>query len=114
MWRIEFTDEFETWWENLTQDQQELLDHRVRLLAHHGPGLGRPAVDTLSRATVANLKELRASTLRVIFAFDPRRTAILLLGGDKQGQWNAWYREAIPAAERLYAAHVAELDKEGD
>lgn len=114
MWRVEFTDKFETWWEGLTPDQQELLDQRVRLLAQQGPGLGRPAVDTLSSTTVANLKELRASTLRVIFAFDPRRTAILLLGGDKQGQWKAWYQEAIPAAERLYARHVAELAKEGE
>lgn len=114
MWKIEVTDEFETWWEGLTAEQQELLDQRVRLLAQQGPGLGRPAVDTLSSTTVANLKELRASTLRVIFAFDPRRTAILLLGGDKQGRWKAWYQKAIPAAERLYVRHVDEQAKEDE
>jgi hypothetical protein len=113
MWEIEFSDEFEKWWRELEPQQQESLDQRMRLLADQGPGLGRPAVDTLTGSKVPNLKELRASTLRVLFVFDPRRSAILLLGGDKRGQWTRWYDEAIPEAERIYARHLEDLKPKG-
>lgn len=62
------------------------------------------------------MKELRASSdgaLRVLFAFDPRRTAILLLGGNKSGQWDEWYRTAVPIADELFDEHLAELQREG-
>ena len=64
---------------------------------------------------MGNLKELRplGGSLRVLFVFDPRRSAILLLGGDKAGQWQRWYVEMIPLAERLYAEYLAELRREG-
>jgi hypothetical protein len=109
---IEVSDEFEAWWRELDLDQQELLDQRLRPLSDQGPGLGRPAVDTLVGSNLANLKELRAGTIRVLFAFDPRRTAILLLGGDKRGQWSRWYLKAIPAAERIYARHLGEIERQ--
>src|ERR1035438_2003619 len=66
------------------------------------------------RLPAANLKELgpRGGHLRVLFAFDPRRVAILLLGGDKSGRWQAWYAETIPEAERLYSEHLAQLREE--
>ena len=51
--------------------------------------------------------------MRILFAFDPRRTAILLIGGDKTGQWKTWYRESIPEAERLYDAYISELRRDG-
>jgi hypothetical protein len=79
MWEIEFTDEFEAWWRELTPALQESLDQRLRLLAARGPGLGRPTVDTLGGSAVPNLKELRAGSVRVLFVFDARRTAILLV-----------------------------------
>lgn len=63
-----------------------------------------------------NLKELRASeggALRVLFMFDPRRQVILLLGGDKSGEWNDWYEWAVPAADDLYDEYLEELRKEG-
>ena len=63
-----------------------------------------------------NMKELRVSkggALRVLFAFDPRRHAILLLGGDKSGRWSEWYRWAVPAADDLYDTHLGELRDEG-
>jgi hypothetical protein len=63
-----------------------------------------------------NMKELRVSkggAIRILFAFDPRRHAILLLGGDKSGQWEAWYRLAIPEADDLYDTHLRELHAEG-
>ena len=61
----------------------------IDLLAEHGPGLGRPLVDTIHGSTIANLKELRPGTVRILFAFDPWRSSILLAAGDKSGRWNA-------------------------
>jgi hypothetical protein len=116
MWEVEFTDEFENWWGDLTPDQQEALDDRVMLLAEHGPGLKRPVVGDITGSRHANMKELRASAggaLRVLFTFDPRRHAILLLGGDKTGQWNEWYRTAIPEADDFYDTHLQQLRDEG-
>lgn len=115
-WEVEYTDQFGDWWEGLSVDQQEALDERVMLLAEVGPGLGRPVVGTMTNSRHANMKELRASrggALRVLFAFDPRRQAILLLGGDKSGEWNEWYRRAIPRADALYDSHLDELRAEG-
>lgn len=116
VWEVEFTDQFEQWWLTLTQDQQEALDDRVMLLAETGPGLKRPVVGDIKTSRHPNMKELRASqggALRVLFAFDPRRHAILLIGGDKSGQWKQWYRTAIPEADDLYDVHLAELADEG-
>jgi hypothetical protein len=109
MWEIEFSEEFEAWWRELVLAQQEILDQRLRLLADQGLGLGRPTVDTLTRSKIPNLKELRAGSVRVLFVFDPRRHAILLIGGDKRGRWSRWYDEAIPLAERIYAHHVEKM-----
>jgi len=116
VWEVEYTNEFGEWWLGLTQAQQEALDDRVTLLAEVGPGLRRPVVGDITGSRHPNLKELRASSggaLRVLFAFDPRRHAILLLGGDKSGQWKEWYQWAIPAADDLYDAHLSELREEG-
>lgn len=62
------------------------------------------------------MKELRAAkggALRVLFSFDPRRQAILLLGGDKAGEWNDWYERAVPLADDLYDEYLRELGEEG-
>lgn len=84
-----------------------------RRTARGGPTLGRPLVDRLKGANMHHLKELRPgsqgrSEIRIIFAFDPTRSALLLLGGDKAGNWQRWYRENIPIAERLYIEYTAE------
>jgi hypothetical protein len=116
MWEVEYTYEFEQWWLDLTQEQQEALDARVMLLAEHGPGLKRPVVGDIKASRHANMKELRTSkggALRVLFAFDPRRHAILLLGGDKSGEWSDWYEWAVPQADDLYDTHLQELRDEG-
>ncbi|MFN7956581.1 MAG: type II toxin-antitoxin system RelE/ParE family toxin [Polyangiaceae bacterium] len=115
-WEVLFTDEFAEWWDALTADQQDALVGRVQLLEEHGPNLGRPSVDTIIGSNLPNLKELRASeggALRVLFIFDPIRQAVLLIGGNKSGQWNEWYRDAIPRAEAIYAQYLAELREEG-
>lgn len=116
VWKVEHTDEFWQWWSELTNEQQEALHDRVDLLARVGPGLKRPVVGEIKASRHANLKELRVSragTLRVLFAFDPRRRIVLLLGGDKSGEWKKWYRRAIPRADDLYDAHLEELREEG-
>ncbi len=105
IWEVEYTHEFEDWWETLTVEQQEAIDDRVMLLETHGPALRRPVVGSITNSRHPNMKELRASkggALRVLFAFDPRRHAILLLGGDKSGEWERWYEVAIPEADDLY------------
>ncbi len=69
----------------------------------------RPSVKASQHEGAATL----GGTIRILFAFDPRRTAILLVGGDKAGQWNLWYQEHVPVADRLYDDHLAELELEG-
>lgn len=109
-WEVEYTDDFGAWWETLTEGDQEAIDAAVELLEERGPGLGRPLVDNVHSSRHANMKELRPSTTaRILFAFDPRRVAILLLGGDKSGRWNRWYDEWIPVADRLYDEHLAAI-----
>ena len=116
MWEVEYTDEFEEWWQELAEDQQEALDDRVMLLAKVGPALKRPIVGDVVASRHSNMKELivsKGGALRVLFAFDPRRHAILLLGGDKSGKWTEWYQWAVPAADDLYDTHLDELRDEG-
>lgn len=110
-WEVLVTEGFEEWWNGLAEVHQDALTARIAMLRDHGPTLGRPTVDTIQGSKLANLKELRASVgrahLRVLFVFDPDRRAVLLVGGNKAGQWQAWYRRAIPEAEQLYAEHLA-------
>ena len=116
VWEVEFTDQFEQWWSGLDLGQQTALAVRIDLLESRGPDLGRPAVDRIIGSRHHNMKELRASeggALRVLFAFDPRRQAILLLGGDKSGQWAEWYEWSILAADDLYDDYLDELREEG-
>ncbi len=93
--------------------EQDRINGAVKLLMEHGPDLGRPVVDTMTSSRHANMKELRAGTTRTLFAFDPRRAAILLIGGDKSGRWKQWYVSAIPEADDLYDLHLQTLLDEG-
>ena len=116
MWEVEVTDQFNDWWRGLTADQQESVTDRVDLLAERGPDLGRPVIDRIQSSRHHSMKELRAAqggALRVLFMFDPRRQVILLLGGDKSGEWNAWYEWAVPVADDLYDEYLDELKREG-
>jgi hypothetical protein len=115
-YEVNVTDEFLRWWSGLTIEQQEDITARVDLLEEQGPALGRPVVDRITSSSFHNMKELRCSrdgALRVLFAFDPRRQAVLLVGGDKTGNWDAWYREAVPDADRIYGEYLEELRREG-
>lgn len=115
-WDVEYTDEFEGWWNGLSVSEQEDVAAKVKLLELAGPSLGRPHADTLAKQSRhANMKELRivhrGDAYRVLFVFDPRRVAILLLGGRKPDQ--KWYKKAIPAADKLYDVHLERLKREG-
>ncbi len=104
MWDVLYTDEFGVWFQTLSEDQQDAVFARVELLVSEGPALGRPTVDTIVGSRHPNMKELRVSkggAIRVLFAFDPKRQAVLLVGGDKSGRWKAWYTQAIPLSGRL-------------
>lgn len=115
-WEVEYTDEFEEWWDTLTADEQRTITTAVETLIVRGPALGRPWVDTIATSRHPNMKELRPRKgyIRILFAFDPHRTAILLIGGDKSGQWTTWYERMIPVADRLYDDHLATLQREGE
>jgi hypothetical protein len=113
MWDVEFTDQFERWWEDLSVKEQDSIDAAVDMLQQRGPGLGRPYVDTIVASRHPNMKELRTGPIRVLVAFDPTRTAILLIGGDKRDRWQAFYAEMIPLADDLFDEHLTELETEG-
>lgn len=114
-WEVEFTNEFDDWFQELSAFEQNAVGAAVEVLGAYGPGLGRPLVDTVKQSRHANMKELRppSGNLRVLFVFDPRRAAILLLSGDKTNRWRSWYEEAVPRADRLYDEHLNELRREG-
>lgn len=116
-WEIRVTDEILAWINALDERSRAQVVDAIDRLAEAGPGLGRPLVDKLEGSRVHNLKELRPgsagrSEIRILFVFDPWRSAILLVGGDKSGDWSGWYRRAIPRAEELYAKYLAEREAE--
>jgi len=113
---IEYTDEFERWWHSLTEKEQIMLDASVRLLEIFGPTLKFPHSSGVKGSRHGHMRELRTQiggrSLRTLYAFDPRRTAILLIGGDKTGN-DLWYEQHVPIADDLYDEHLSELEKEG-
>ncbi|MCL2093376.1 MAG: type II toxin-antitoxin system RelE/ParE family toxin [Treponema sp.] len=89
MWEVEYTDEFEAWWETLSIAEQDAVDYSVGLLENEG----RP--------------------LRTFYAFDPRRIAILLIGGDKTGD-DRFYDTMVPVADKIYDVYLKEIQEEKD
>jgi hypothetical protein len=95
----------------------DLVDDGIYALSRSGPTLGRPLVDTIARSRIKNLKELRPgsrgrSEIRILFVFDPWRSAILLVAGDNAQRWSRWYEQAIPHAEHLYEIYLKERGEE--
>lgn len=114
MWHVATTVEFDDWFEQLDDAARTEIIAKVTLLKQLGPRLPRPHSDTLKGSRHRNLKELRADTadqvLRVAFAFDPDRAAILLVGGNKGGMsQKLFYKQLIEKAVRLYDQHIAEI-----
>jgi hypothetical protein len=113
-WDVYVVDEVREWIDSLETESFARVVQAIDLLAAAGPSLGRPLVDSIRGSAVANLKELRPGSIRILFAFDPWRCTILLVAGDKSGQWNSWYKTAIPLAEQRYEIYLKERADEGD
>jgi hypothetical protein len=111
-WEVEVSDEFAEWYGTLDESESESVDTAVDMLVEYGPRLARPYVDTLKGSRYPNMKELRVQhrgrPYRILFAFDPRRSAYLILGGDKSGDVG-WYGEALRRADAIYARHLKEI-----
>ena len=115
-WNVEYTDEFGAWWNTLTEDEQDAVAVSVQLLVKTGPQLSFPHSTAIVGSRHGHMRELRTQKggrpFRTLYACDPRRAVILLIGGDKTGN-NRWYTEYVPIADRLYDDHLEQLRKEG-
>jgi hypothetical protein len=116
VWTVEYTDEFEEWWKGLSEGQQDDATAVVELLEEDGPSLRFPRSSGIEGSRHDHMRELRVQSsgkpIRIFYAFDPRRVAILLIGGEKIGS-NRFYEEYIPIADRLYDEHIVQISKEG-
>lgn len=106
------------WLDVLDDDSADQVLAALTILREVGPALGRPLVDTVTGSRHKNMKELRPgsrgrSELRVLFAFDPVRRAILLVAGDKAGNWTKWYGTNVPLADDLLDQHNQGLRGDG-
>ena len=113
---VEFTDEFGEWWDGLAADEQESVRASVKLLEDYGVALKHPYCSGVSLSRHLHMRELRVQhqgrPYRVLYAFDPRRTAILLIGGDKTGQ-DRLYEVFVPLADKIYDRHIEQLRTQG-
>lgn len=112
---VEYTDEFEEWWDGLTADEQESVAAAVEVLEERGVELRHPYSSDIKASRHGHMRELKVQhqgrPLRVLYAFDPRRIVILLIGGDKTGD-DRWYKTFVPIADRLYDEHLEQLERE--
>jgi len=114
VWNVEYTNEFEDWWLTLSEGEQIEIDAHVGLLEVRGPSLPFPYSSNISGSRYGEMRELRVQykgdPYRILYAFDPRRSAILLIGGNKKGD-DRWYDVFIPVADKLYKEHLREIKK---
>jgi hypothetical protein len=113
-WDVQLDEDFAAWLDGLDDDvRAEILAH-AELLRERGPQLGRPYVDTLEDSAYTNMKELRVQfrgdPWRILFAFDPNRAAILLVGGNKRGD-KRWYKKHLPIADKRFKRHLERLEQ---
>jgi len=115
-WSVENTDEFTDWFGDLSESQQEDVTAVGLLLMEQGPQLPFPHSSGITGSKHSHMRELRVQSggrpIRVFYAFDPRRSAILLIGGDKTGN-SRFYERMIPIADKLYEIYIDEIRKEG-
>jgi hypothetical protein len=115
MWEVEYTDNFEQWWDDLDEREQESIAAYVGMLEDMGATLPYPFSSGVVNSRYTHMRELRVQhqgkPYRVLYAFDPKRVAILLIGGCKEGD-DRWYDKYIPIADKLYAEHLKALEKE--
>ncbi len=115
-WDVEVTDECKAWLEGLGEADFDAVDYSVDLLVEHGPQLGHPHSSKINGSRHPHMRELRVQSggrpIRIFYAFDPRRSAILLIGGDKTGD-KRFYERMVPDADDLYDVYLEELKNEG-
>ena len=113
-YEVEYTDEFEAWWLDLDEGEQIDIDAVVGILQEKGPHLPYPYSSDVKGAKYGSIRELRiqhkGKPYRILYAFDLRRTAILLIGGKKSGN-QRWYEKYVPLAEKIYEKHLKSLKK---
>ncbi len=109
MWSIDRTEQIAEWIKNLDEDAKEAIFKSLLILREIGPLLGRPHVDSIKESRHKNMKELRIQNrqrlFRILFAFDPDRKAILLVGGNKRGA-KRFYEKTVPLADALFDKHL--------
>lgn len=114
-WLVEFTNEFGLWWDSLSEAEQIAITAHVGELGRRGPNLPFPYSSGVEGSRHDHMRELRVQSrgrpFRIFYAFDPRRAAILLIGGDKTGD-RRFYERYVPIADRLYDEHLRELKKD--
>ncbi|MEV6013644.1 type II toxin-antitoxin system RelE/ParE family toxin [Streptomyces sp. NPDC051976] len=116
-WEVLLHEEVDKWLLDLTQSDPHTADEvaaAIDKLAEDGPTLGRPLADRIHGSRHHHMKELRPRTngsgeIRMLFAFDPDRQALILVAGDKQGAWSSWYTTNIPIADDRYDEHLDSL-----
>ena len=122
VWVVLLTDEVANWLAELNKEDPESavrVAAAIEMLKEHGPALDRPLADTIKGSRIANLKELGPGSsgrqkIRILFVFDRWRQAVLLVAGDKSGDWQGWYKSAIELAERLYDEHLRTQGEAGE
>ena len=114
-WEVVYTDEFGSWWETLDEEEQDSVDVAVTMLEERGPGLPFPYSSSVEGSRHGHMRELRiqhrGQPYRILYAFDPNRAAILLIGGNKVGD-GRWYKRFVPIADHLYDEHLREVARE--
>ena len=115
-WAIAFVVEVSEWIQTLPEKDYLQAIAALEALAYEGPNLGRPFVDHIKSSRHSNMKELRprSTNIRLLFAFDPKRKAVVLVGGDKVDQWQRWYIKNIPVADKRLDEYLLDLEMEKD
>jgi len=117
MWEVEYTNEFEEWWETLSEAEQDAVAFTVGLLRNEGSSLRFPYSTGVKQSRHKSMRELRSQCkgrpLRTFYAFDPKRTAILLIGGDKTGD-DRFYDVMVPLADKIYDNYLREIQEENN
>ena len=113
-YEVEVSDKFKTWYEDLSEPEQNSVERVVLMLMEAGPALGYPQSTGVKQSKFSHMRELRIQhegrPYRILYAFDPNRMALLLLGGDKTGDEH-WYDKMVPKADAIYKEHLKTLKK---
>ncbi len=114
-YEVEVSDEFRDWYEPLSEAEQLSVEKVVLMLEEAGPALGFPYSSGIQQSKFNHMRELRIQhegrPYRVLYAFDPARSAFLILGGDKTGD-DRWYETMVPKADAIYQGHLKALQRE--